>query len=465
MSRTTRGHSRRTPNTTATLNHGCAVQSARSATQRFPIAATLAVVTLLVLAPAGVRADQHAELYFFWGEGCPLCEKAKPFVEELQQSYPGLVIHEHEVMQNSGNQELYRSVAARYEIGVLMVPAFFIGEDWWIGFAEHVPAEVRAAVEHCLESGCELPPAPDSGGAGEQAGGGQDGPRETGAGDPAADELVVTVPFLGAVDAAAVPVLVGTILVAAVDGFNPCSLWVLTFLLGVLVHTRSRLRVLVAGSLFLVVTAALYGLFIAGLLNVFLYAGAVPWIRAAVAVLALGFGVINVKDYFAFRQGISLTIGDRQKSSIAQKLRQLLARSDRLVPLLLATAALAAGITLVELPCTAGLPVVWTQLVTTAGVPAAGYVGLLALYLVVYLVDELAILGTAVITLRRTNVQERHGRLLKLVGGAVMISLGAFLLLWPETASTVTGTLLIFGAALGGAAVVHGCRLLVRRAR
>jgi cytochrome c biogenesis protein CcdA len=446
-------------NTSETLNRRYLARSARWAFSRFALSAMLAVVALLVLAPVA-RADEHAELYYFWGEGCPLCEKAKPFVEELRQSYPGLVIHEYEVLRNTENQERYRSVAARFDLEVLMVPAFFIGEDWWIGFAEHVPTEVRAAVEHCLESGCELPPAPASNGAGGADAASAPAARPD---DPPAGELVVSVPFFGTVDAAAAPLVVSTLLVAVVDGFNPCSLWVLTFLLGVLVHTGSRSRVLVAGLVFLGITASLYGLFIAGLLNVFLYAGAVPWVRAGVAVLALAFGAINVKDYFAFRRGLSLTITDGQKSRIGRKVRTLLARSDRLVPLLLATAALAAGITLVELPCTAGLPVVWTQLVTTAGVPAAGYAGLLALYLVVYLVDELAILGLAVFTLRRTSFEERHGRLLKLVGGTVMIVLGAFLVLWPETASTITGTLLVFGVALGGAAVVHGGRLLVRR--
>jgi hypothetical protein len=131
------------------------------------------------------------------------------------------------------------------------------------------------------------------------------------------------------------------------------------------------------------------------------------------------------------------------------------AQPDRpLLPVLAGTAALAIGVSLIETPCTAGFPVLWADLLTERGVTAAGAVALFAVYMIVFLIDELLVFGSAVVAMRVTKVTERHGRVLKLVGGSVMIVLAAVLLFAPELMESVTGALAVFFGAIAMAALV-----------
>lgn len=259
-------------------------------------------------------------------------------------------------------------------------------------------------------------------------------------------------PF-GEIELSAQPLLAATVLIAAVDGFNPCSLWVLTVLLAMILHTRSRRRVAAVGLTFLTVTASIYGLFIAGVFSAFAVAGFSTPIRFGVAALALGFAAVNIKDYFAFGRGFSLSIPDRFKPSIYRGGRA--ARDDRPLPVVLAiTVALAAGVAIIELPCTAGLPLVWTGLLSDAGVAGGDFAALLAVYLLVYLAIELVILTVAVVTLGALRIDEGRGRVLKLIGGAVMAAIAVVLIIDPTIMESLLGSVGVIGGALVLAAAV-----------
>ncbi|MGM0818342.1 MAG: thioredoxin [Actinomycetota bacterium] len=285
-----------------------------------------------------------------------------------------------------------------------------------------------------------------------EAAGETDAPAPEAAGGDGRSARVGLGPF-GEVELAGQPLLAATALIALVDGFNPCSLWVLTVLLAMILHTRSRARVAAVGLTFLLVTATVYGVFIAGLFAAFAVAGFADPVRFAVAALALAFAAVNIKDYVAFKQGVSLTIPDRFKPRIYRGGRSV--REDKPLPIVLAiTVALAAGVALIELPCTAGLPLVWTGLVSDAGVDGAGFVGLLAVYLVVYLGIEIVLLLAALVTLASVRLDEARGRVLKLIGGAVMAAIAVVLIVDPSVMESFAGSLGVIGAALGVAAVV-----------
>jgi hypothetical protein len=270
---------------------------------------------------------------------------------------------------------------------------------------------------------------------------------------------VLVLPLIGAVNLGAHSLGFSTALIAFVDGFNPCSLWVLSILLALVIHSGSRKKILIVGLTFLLVTAAVYGLFIAGLFKVFTFVGFLGWIRVVVAVIALGFAAINIKDYFWFKEGVSLTVSDKHKPKIYQDIRGLMAPGKSSLALIGATVALALGIALVELPCTAGFPVLWTNLLAAQQVDTLTFALLLGLYMLIYLLDELIVFGTVVVTLKASKLEEKHGRVLKLVGGLVMLALAVVLLVNPDLMNSLTSSMLVFGVAFGLAGLV----LLVHR--
>ncbi len=254
-------------------------------------------------------------------------------------------------------------------------------------------------------------------------------------------------PLIGEISTEDTPLVALTALIALVDGFNPCSLWVLTFMLGLVVHSGSRKKTAAVGLTFLTVTSIGYGAFVYGLINVFSYVSHLMWIKVAVAAVALVFGAVNVKDFFYWNRGLSFTIPDRFKPKITRELSETV-RKDSLAMTLFGTAVIAAGIVLVELPCTAGFPLIYSNILAERGVQTGFALVLLGLYMLIYLLDELAVFLGITYTMEKTRFEEKHGRYLKLLGGMIMIALAATLLIRPELMETLSGTIYVFGSAL-----------------
>jgi cytochrome c biogenesis protein CcdA len=272
---------------------------------------------------------------------------------------------------------------------------------------------------------------------------------------PDGDEpLYVEVPFVGQVDVGSSPLLVSTIVIAFVDGVNPCSLWVLSILLALVLHSGSRRRVALVGSTFLVVTTALYGLYVLGAYSLVSYASYLPWIQRTVAAVVAAFAVVNLRDYFRVGRPSALAIRASAKPRIYRQARSLTAAERPVLAVMAGTVVLAAGVSLVETPCSAALPLMWTNLLTTHDASTAAAVSLFLLYMAIFLVDELVLFGVAVVTMRATRLQEHHGRLLRLLTGSVMLGLALAMLVDPTMLNDITGVLAVLATAIVVAALI-----------
>lgn len=410
-------------------------------------------------AAQGNNENVKLNIYYFWGDGCPHCAAQKPFLEELAQRYPEIALHSYEVWYVEENRGIFFNMAGKFGFEPGGVPATFLGDTYWVGFNDQVKAEIERAVQTCLQTVC-----PDAGAGvqgiptdilvtdtGESNGLTPAGPEER--------RAILTLPFIGDIDLNQHSLLFSTAIIAFVDGFNPCSLWVLSILLAMVIHSGSRKKMLAVGLTFLVVTSAIYGLFIAGLFKVFTVIDFMGWIRVLVAFIALSFAAINIKDYFWYKDGISLTIADKHKPKIYRDFREVLKGNKSIWASIGATVVMAGGIAIIEFPCTAGFPVLWTQLVVAQNVDNLNFYLLLGLYILIYLLDELAVFAVAVVTLRASKLEEKHGRILKLVGGVLMAVLALVLLVRPDLMQSLNDSLMVFG----GAFLAAGLVLLVHR--
>ncbi len=400
------------------------------------------IVAALVMVPLstalGVETGDEAELIVFWGDGCPHCAAEWEFLDGLSEEYPDLEIVGYEVWYSIPNQALFEATMEERGLVARAVPTTIIGDRVWEGFGPATGDEIRAAVESALSSAGPTTPV-------------------TGASD------VVNVPLVGEVDVSGMSLAASTVLIALVDGVNPCSLWVLSILLALVLRTGSRRRVLAIGGTFLAVTALLYGLYIAGVYGFLTYAANQAWVRVAMAVVALGFGLINLKDYFWYGRGISLSISDSKKPALYQRMRAVTADGESLPVALAGTALLAVGVSVLETPCTAGYPLLWANLLSGQDVGLAAAIPLFALYMVVFLLDELIVFGAAVVAMRATKLEERAGRLLKLIGGVVMIVMAGTLLFAPEAMTSVGGAMAVFVVSAGIVLVILATEAVASR--
>ena len=392
-----------------------------------------------VQANAPLETNHEVIIYLFWGDGCPHCATEKPVLQSLASANPRVTVQEYEVWYNEENRQKLLQMADFYNFEANGVPVTFIGDKYWIGYSDQLGEDIKNEVDACLANGCV-----DAG-----AGILNSNPRQTTPSQVQTSQDVLIVPLIGEVDLATQSLAVSTLLISFVDGFNPCSVWVLTMLLSLTLHTGSRRKVLLIGLIFLTVTAAVYGLFIAGLFTMLTVVNFVGWIQVVVALVALFFGLVNLKDYFFYKEGLSFTIDDSAKPGIFQRIRRVMDGSQSFWGLAGATVVMSAGVSLVEFSCTAGFPVLWTNLLVAQKAGAATFLLLLLLYLFIYQIDELGIFLVAVYSLKASRMEEKHGRILKLIGGVLMVTLAGVMVIDPTAMSTLSKSMIIFGAAFG----------------
>ncbi|QDV44321.1 hypothetical protein Enr13x_41860 [Stieleria neptunia] len=241
----------------------------------------------------------------------------------------------------------------------------------------------------------------------------------------------IDVPMLGPLNASELGMPLFTLAIGLVDGFNPCAMWVLVFLLSVLVNIKDRRKILLIAGTFVFISGLAYFAFMAAWLNIFLLIGIARPVQIALGLLALFIGVINVKDFFAFKQGLSLSIPESSKPKLYRRVREIVS-AKYLTVALTGAVVLAVIVNMIELLCTAGLPALYTQVLTIQDYPAWKNYAFLAVYIVAYMLDDTLLVTVVVVTLSHRKLQEREGRWLKLLSGAVILLLGLVMLLRPS---------------------------------
>jgi len=404
----------------------------------------LFIAVILLLSPAIAASEAitwtsaqengatRVHLYFFWSQKCPHCLKAVPFIDSLAREHNWLDVHSAEVSQNRKNLERYIGMANSLGQEASSVPAFMVCGRMITGYDSPlgVGQEILALALACQQS-----------------------PED--AASMAEEKRAFLLPFLGTIDPQSNSLLIFTLIIAGMDSFNPCAFFVLLFLLSLMVHARSRARMLLIGITFVTISALVYFMFMAAWLNLFMMIGAVPVITAIAGVIAVVIGLINTKDYFLFRQGPSLSIPENAKPTLFRRMRALL-KADNLGAMLLGTAALAIAANSYELLCTAGFPMVYTRLLTLNDLGDLEYYGYLVLYNLVYVLPLLVIVLIFSFTLGAYKLSERQGRYLKLLSGLMMLGLGLLLLFAPGMLlTTVWSGVILMSTAIVLATVIH----------
>lgn len=379
------------------------------------VARILAVLALLLAAAAPAAAEVRA--WLFWHEGCPHCAGARAALSEIAAADPDLVLTEVEVGAGAETDALFDWASTQFGNATSAVPFFIVGEAATVGYSDGLDTAgtYRAMIADCRAAGCAdvlSTRAPVR----------VPGMVTTGE---------VSLPLIGTVTLADLSLPALTVVLAAVDGFNPCAMWVLAILIGFLLGVEDRRRMWVLGLVFLGATAVMYFAIMAAWLNVVLWLGALAWLRLAVGTAALAAGAWYLKSWWADPAGVCKVTSPGRRRSITDRFRAVVAQPSLLLAAL-GIAALAVGVNLIELVCSAGIPAVYTQALAMHDLPAAGHYAYLLLYLAVFLLDDAAILVTALVTLRFVASAGAWTRLSHLVGGLVLLVLGAVMIFRPD---------------------------------
>lgn len=367
----------------------------------------LLAVGAATAAPQALLPEGRPDIVVYVQDGCPHCAEAKAFLAGLVERRPDLSIELRNVSRSRAAVDSLHRLASERGMQVVGVPLFVIGDEIVMGFdsAETTGTEVETLA---------LRTRPD------RLAGGSDMERLD----------TIRLPLIGTIDVGAVGLPLFTIAIGLLDGFNPCAMWVLLFLLSILVRLRSRRKMFVVGGIFVLVSGVVYFAFMAAWLNAFVLIGYSRTIQLVLGGVAIAIGALNVKDFFWLGSGPSVGIPARAKPGIYVRARRILT-AERIGPALGGVIVLAFLVNTVELLCTAGLPALYTQILSLRDLAWWQYYGYLALYNLFYMIDDSLILVVAVVTLSHHRLQRGEARWLKLVSGGTMVALGLVLVVRP----------------------------------
>lgn len=373
-------------------------------------------------APAYAQ-DKPVTVYLFWTTGCPHCLHEKEFLAALARRDKAIKVVALEVSGSRENLELFQKVGTLLHADISGVPFTVIGNQYVIGWQDEATTgraiatairEVRSRAAPDVVAGLLAPPTLGLAPAPEK---------------PAVPETL-TLPVFGQINLKYLSLGAITVIIGALDGFNPCAMWVLIFLINLLLGLNDRKKMWILGSAFIIASGAVYFLFMTAWLNILIFLGFIFWIRIIIGLVALLAGGYNLKEYWTdVAATCKLSIGARRQRTLDRLKETVTTRKFWLA--LGGIVLLAFLVNLVELICSAGFPVVYLQILSLTPMPFWQYYLYLLLYIVIFMLDDIIVFVAAMITLQMMGATTRYKRFSNLIGGVLMLIIGALLIFKP----------------------------------
>ena len=388
-------------------------------------------------------SDQETSIHIFSSKVCPHCREAENFLKDLKKERPSLSIYQYEVAHQH-NSQLLTLLANDLDVSGQGVPFILINNQAIIGFSTTTPAEInrllslenvgsdlvadtiRAKKLTPIIKELKLEELESNQPSTEQA-----LDEENEQNKEIKENTEIDLPLFGKVNFKEVSLPLITIMIAFLDGFNPSAMWVLIFLISLLMGMNDRRRMWILGSVFILTSGFVYFIFMNAWLNFFLFLGLVNWIRIAIAVLAVFVGAHYLKDFIKNKDGAcEVDLGGHKQKTFA-RLKEVVYRKNLLWSLL-GIILLAFSVNLLELVCSAGLPAIYTKLLSMSALTTVQYYFYLFIYIVVFMLDDMVVFAIAMITMKQVALNTKYASYSRLIGGIIMLIIGILMFFKPE---------------------------------
>lgn len=342
--------------------------------------------------------EEKITLYLFYGDGCPHCAKEKEWLETIKEKYEKFLnIEMFEVWSNTTNADYMDKTKKELKEYQNSVPLTVIGEDTYVGFSVTTQEKIEKSIKKYIGEDIE--------------------------------ENTYKIPILGNINAKKVSLTLLAIVLGLIDGFNPCAMWILLFLINMLIGMKNKKRRWILGITFLLTSATIYFLSMLGI-TIILSATSIIWLRYIIASVATIAGIINIKNYIKERKketGCSV-VDSKKRKTIITKIKKLTTEKSFLLALI-GIVTLAASVNLIELACSLGFPLVFTEILSINQVPSLLKIIYLIIYIIFYLIDDITVFIIAMKTLEITGFTTKYNKYSHLIGGILMILMGLLLVL------------------------------------
>lgn len=389
----------------------------------------LLVISFFFVLPVNAMDDNNINIYLFYGDGCPHCAEEKKFLNSIESKYDNINFIYYEVWKDSDNRIFLEQVKKQLGISQNGVPVTVIGESVIVGYSDAIGSKIERAIKFYTENEYEdVVSSIKEGTYIREVGDIDEFSRQEEEFD---SQVTVDIPLGGRINLRSVSLSTAALVLGLIDGFNPCAMWVLLFLISMLISMKDKKRMWAIGLTFLVSSALVYMLMMLSWLNVVIEISTSLLLRNVVALIALGGGIFNICNYFKHHDSGCSVVDQKKRKSVFERIRKF-TKEKSLVLALVGTVALAFSVNIIELACSAGLPLVYTQLLAINDINGFKAFLYILLYIFFFLLDDLFIFFTAMKTMEVTGISTKYSKYSHLIGGILMFIIGLLLLFKPE---------------------------------
>ncbi len=352
-------------------------------------------------------------VYFFYYPTCPHCHEQDVSLNPILEERYKIKIVKYNVQSPEGS-EVFQEMSAKYNLKPL-VPLTIVGDNYFVGYNENIGEEIDYAIKRYLETGgcevvenhCTIP-------------------------EEESKKFIYDLPFLGETDLLSLSLPVLAILIGLVDGFNPCAMWVLVYLISVVITLDDKRKIWLIVGTFVLVSGILYFLFMTAWLNLFLIVGYVRILTIFIGLIALGGAAINLKEFYECKGGpITCKVSSADDKSKTMNSIDKLVNMPITVSTFIAIVILAFVVNSVEFVCSAALPAVFTQILALNSLSFIEYYGYILLYVFAFMFDDLVIFGTVAFAVTYSGLGDKYAVACKFIGGIILFLMGVLLLFFP----------------------------------
>lgn len=385
---------------------------------------TYILLFLIMFIPCVIfGSEKDLNIYLFYGDGCPHCAEEEEWFKTYLEKNKNIKIHRYEVWYDKDNQEKYSKVHEILNDKSSGIPYLIIGESVISGFDKDLtPERIKNAVEYYSNINYKDKVGIYLGVVSE---------NETGQDETKYEDTKVKIPLLGTKEAKDVSIGLSTILIGVVDGFNPCAMWILLFLISMLLGMKNKKRMWILGITFLASSALVYFLFLLSWLNLAVFLNKVLYIRVAISFFAVLFGVLQVVNFFFKKDDGCEVVDNKNRKRIIKSIQKII-KEKSFILAILGIILLAASVNIIELLCSLGLPVMFTQILAINEVSKVGQILYSLLYVLFFMIDDIIIFIIAMKTLEIKAISNKYGKYSHLIGGLIMIVIGILMVFKPE---------------------------------
>jgi hypothetical protein len=352
-------------------------------------------------------------VYFFHYPGCPYCHEQDVTLNPVLEEKYKIKIQKYNVQTSEGNK-IFQEFAQKHDLQAV-VPLTIVGNYSFTGYNENIGQEIDYAIQRYLETGgcenidnhCVIP-------------------------DEDTNRFIYDLPFLGETDLLSLSLPILAITIGLVDGFNPCAMWVLVYLISVVIILDDKKKIWLIVGTFVLVSGILYFLFMTAWLNLFLIVGFIRPLTILIGMVALGGAIINLKDFYESKGGpITCKVTSADDKTKTMGSIDELVNMPITISTFIAIVILAFVVNSVEFVCSAALPAVFTQILALSSLSFIEYYGYILLYVLAFMFDDLIIFGTVAFAVTYGGLGDKYAVACKLIGGIILLLMGIMLLFFP----------------------------------